>query len=91
MSIALWSGVVVLASAVAFAFGYVSRRIDESRPTKCGNEICRSRSDPRCASGNCTYHCQAMWGCGGRCLDAWKASEKAEQFARDVIQKARAK
>jgi hypothetical protein len=55
----------------------------------CGTSLCHGRSDPRCAAGNCTSHCGFY--CGGRCLDAWKASEKAEAFARDVIQKARAK
>jgi hypothetical protein len=60
------------------------------KPTGCGNSLCSSRSDPRCAAGNCTYHCQSILGCHGRCLSAWVNSDRAGDIAREVLRKAKA-
>lgn len=57
--------------------------------SKCGNAYCGSRGDPRCASGNCTEHCQSTFGCKGRCLDAWAKGSTAGDIARQMLEKAR--
>lgn len=57
--------------------------------SKCGNEYCGSRGDPRCAADNCTAHCASSLGCAGRCLDAWTKGSTAGDIARQMLEKAR--
>lgn len=81
----------VFLGVVGFIAGYqFNRPIKVVAATRCGDSGCSSRSDPRCAAGNCTYHCQAIIGCNGACIEVWKKSDKAEELARETMRKARA-
>lgn len=70
---------------------WIEDRRKSPRSSKCGDGYCDSRSDPRCVAGNCTYHCQSITGCHARCLDAWAKSGTANEIAKSILDKARAK
>lgn len=67
-----------------FIAGAIVWRTAPIQPTSkmCGDSCCTGRSDPRCAAGNCTYHCQASIGCGGRCLNEWTKAKQREIAGR---------
>lgn len=82
----------IVTLAIAFWVGYATRprRISTGdRFVFCAVAGCGSRSDPRCAAANCTYHCGAYMGCGGRCLNVWAVGEDAAGLAKSLVQEAR--
>lgn len=82
--------IMLLGMAVAYAMGRLHGAQRAGRATQqCGAAYCEARSDPRCAAGNCTYHCQGMLGCNERCLDAWEKSEAAQDVAKRALERAR--
>lgn len=56
---------------------------------RCGDFFCFARADPRCAAGNCTYHCATILGCNSRCQKVWERSDAAGDLARETMRKAR--
>lgn len=73
-------GVVVGAGVVAWRT--TGRTAPPPAPKRCGHDCCDGRSDPRCAAGNCTYHCAISIGCNGRCLNEWTKAREAERQTR---------
>lgn len=69
--------ITLIAVGVGFALGYaVHTRYPRPRMQRCAEWSCSSRADPRCAAGNCTFHCQSAVGCNERCLNVWEDAVK---------------
>ncbi len=67
---------------------WLSRR---SASARCAEMFCGGRKDPRCAGGNCTFHCQSILGCHARCLNNWVKSDQARDLAEKLYAKAKSR
>jgi hypothetical protein len=74
-----------------------TRLVESDPPTRysgpCAAGSCSGLADLRCGGGNCTYHCQSMFGCNGVCLRSWEAKQLVDAsvgLAKEAIEDARA-
>lgn len=85
--------VIVIIVALFFLFilrlHRQNQKSSESSVGECGDSFCHGRSDPRCISGNCTYHCQSIVGCNGACISAWLNDGAARDIAKNILEKAK--